>query len=376
MSVRPSHKRASTVVPFLHALNVVCPYYTMFPLDFPLRVLTRHSRKGGAILDPYCGRGTTNFAARLRGLRSWGIDSNPLAAALADAKLRSATSEQVIHAARRILQTTPPRRYRIPRGEFWRRAFHEDTLDQICRLRAGLRRNCKSDARVILRAIILGALHGPLRKSAPSYFSNQCPRTFAPKPQYAVNFWKQRGLDPPKVDVLEVIRRRSRRCLAKLPARARGAVVRGDSRKPELFGGKRQFDWVITSPPYYGMRTYIPDQWLRNWFLGGPARVDYTNANQLQHTSPARFVAGLRKVWTNAAAVCRKGARLVVRFGGINDRRQDPLTLLKRSLDDTPWRCQTARAAGNADTGRRQARQFTTRARPAIREYDVYAILD
>jgi hypothetical protein len=364
------------VVPFLHALNVVCPYYTMFPLDFPLRILKRYARKGNAVLDPYCGRGTANFAARLCGLRSCGIDSSPVAAALADAKLRFATTEQVMRAARRILQSTPRKTYRLPRGEFWRWAFHQETLDQLCRLRAGLRRNCRSDARIILRAIILGALHGPLTKSAPSYFSNQCPRTFAPKPRYAVNFWKHRRLDPPRVDVLDVIRRRSRRYLAKLPPRGKGTVIRGDSRKPEPFGAKRRFDWVITSPPYYGMRTYIPDQWLRHWFLGGPARVDYSNARQLQHTSPGTFVSGLRRVWRNAAAVCRKGARLVVRFGGINDRKQDPLTLLKLSLDDTPWRCQTARAAGNADTGRRQSRQFATCARPPVTEYDVYAILD
>jgi hypothetical protein len=32
----------------------------------------------------------------------------------------------------------------------------------------------------------------------------------------------------------------------------------------------------LTSPAYYGLRTYVADQWLRNWFLGGPAYVDYS----------------------------------------------------------------------------------------------------
>jgi len=39
------------------ALNAVCPYYTMFPLEFPLVVLTRHSRPKQRILDPFCGKG-------------------------------------------------------------------------------------------------------------------------------------------------------------------------------------------------------------------------------------------------------------------------------------------------------------------------------
>jgi hypothetical protein len=348
----------------------------MFPLDFPLRVLTRSAKKGDAVLDPYCGRGTTSFAARLLGLRSRGIDSSPLAAALADAKLRSATSEQVVRAAQYILVNTPRTSYRPPRGEFWELAYHEETLDQLCRLRAGLRQNCRSDARIILRAIVLGALHGPLAKSTPSYFSNQCLRTFAPKPDYATRFWKERNLQAPEVDVLAVIRNRARRYLKELPPLARGSVMCGDSRKAGVLGREREFDWVITSPPYYGMRTYIPDQWLRHWFLGGPSRVDYTNRNQLRHASPDEFVAGLRRVWCNVAAVCRKDARLVVRFGGINDRKQDPLTLLKMSLGETPWRCQTARPAGTADKGRRQSRQFASSGKPPVEEYDLYAILD
>jgi len=376
MSETSSSQRAPNKVSLCQALNAVCPYYTMFPLDFPLRVLSRYAKKGHRVLDPYCGRGTTIFAARLLGLGSWGIDSSPLAAALADAKLRTATPDQVVRAAKYILRITEPRQYRLPGGEFWELAFHQDTLDQLCRLRAGLKRDCRSDARVILRAIVLGALHGPRTKSAPSYFSNQCPRTFAPKPKYATEFWKSHNLKPPEVDVIDVIVRRAKRYLSELPPPARGVVVRGDSRKAELFGGGKRFKWIVTSPPYYGMRTYIPDQWLRHWFLGGPARVDYSNRGQLQHTSPERFVKELRRVWCNAAGVCQKGARLVVRIGGINDRKQDPLTLLKRSLDDTPWRCQTARPAGTADKGRRQSRQFATGDSPPLEEYDVYAILD
>src|SRR5205809_972792 len=63
------------------ALNAVCPYYTMFPLEFPVRVLSRHSHPTKWVLDPFCGRGTTNFAARLLGLPSVGLDSSPIAAA-------------------------------------------------------------------------------------------------------------------------------------------------------------------------------------------------------------------------------------------------------------------------------------------------------
>jgi hypothetical protein len=48
----------------------------MFPLSFPVRILQRAS-VGDWVLDPFCGRGSTLFAARLLGLPSVGLDSNP-----------------------------------------------------------------------------------------------------------------------------------------------------------------------------------------------------------------------------------------------------------------------------------------------------------
>ena len=145
------------------ALNGICPYFTMFPLEFPLTVLSRHAKRGEAVLDPFAGRGTTLYAGRLRGLHAYGIDSNPVAAAISEAKLANTSPGRVIAAARRILSEIPDV-CDIPQGEFWRRAFHDNVLNNLCRLRAGLLFNCESDARKALRALILGALHGPRAK--------------------------------------------------------------------------------------------------------------------------------------------------------------------------------------------------------------------
>src|SRR6185503_14717606 len=100
--------------------------------------------------------------------------------------------EQIIEEACGILKET--KKYDVPTGEFWNLAYHPDVLDALCRLRSSLLRNCRSNARKALRVIILGALHGPKQKTFPSYFSNQCTRTYAPKPKYAVNFWTSRGM--------------------------------------------------------------------------------------------------------------------------------------------------------------------------------------
>lgn len=347
----------------------------MFPLEFPLRILQGRAKKHQAVLDPFCGRGTTNFAARLVGLRSLGVDSSPVATAITAAKLVQVSTSEILAEARDILSGTEPRD--VPSEPFWHWAYHGEILVDLCRFRTAFLRDCSTPARIALRGIILGALHGPKQKTFQSYFSNQSPRTYAPKPAYATKYWQSRDLRPFRVDVLEIIERRARRYYGSLPE-GDGEVRLRDSRELDSLTPNSEdtrFSWVITSPPYYGMRTYIPDQWLRYWFLGGAAHVDYTNEHQVMHSSPEDFAADLRKVWNNVAEGCKSDANMVVRFGGISDRRTNPLELVKNSFRNSPWRLSTIRSAGSALEGKRQADAFLrSRSKPVV-EYDLWAKL-
>jgi hypothetical protein len=344
----------------------------MYPLDFPLRVLTRHGKAGEWVIDPFCGRGTTNFAARLLGMPSVGIDSSPVAAALARAKLVYAEPGRVVASARAMLDGAK-QPTAVPTGAFWTLAYHQDTLLKLCQLRESLLADCSSSTRILLRAIILGALHGPRPKGAPSYFSNQSPRTFAPKPTYAVKFWTERNMRPDAVDVMAVIRARAARYLTEPPPDVEGIVQLADSREAETFRDVPKARWIVTSPPYYGMRTYLPDQWLRLWFLGGPDYVEYRQPEaQLTHTGASHFSAEMARVWKNVAARAAPNARLVVRFGGIHDRDAEPLDVLRKSLADSGWIMVTTKRVPDADTGRRQVRQFQVSPKKSIAEHDVY----
>ena len=361
--------------PQLTALNGICPYFTMFPLEFPLRILERRAKRGDRVLDPFCGRGTTSFAARLRGLASLGIDSSPVAAAITASKLASTTAEAVVSEARRILEEIEPRA--IPTGEFWNAAYHPAVLADICRFRRAFLDDCNRPASLVLRGIILGALHGPKQKRFPSYFSNQCPRTYAPKPAYATRYWHERNLLPEPIDVVGVIERRAQRYLAATLPNSVSEVRMADSRDQAVLQaeqGDTPYQWIITSPPYYGMRTYIPDQWLRSWFIGGPSIVDYQNHGQVVHSSPDEFAADLRQVWRNVGTVSSVQTTMVVRFGGIRDRgAAEPLCLLRESFRESGWRITTMRKAGSAKDGRRQADGFLRKRTKPIIEYDVWA---
>ena len=355
------------------ALNAICPYFTMFPLSFPTRVLSRASVTS-SVLDPFCGRGTTNMAARLRGMPTTGIDSNPVATAVTSAKLVSTTPEAVVDALISILNR-PENHQDLPSSDFWSLMYHEATLKTLVHVRNTLIQDCRSPARVALRAIFLGALHGPVQKNIQSYLSNQAPRTYAPKPRYAVRFWTERELYPPIADIIEVVARRARRYY-RTPLPTPPFEVRcADSRDLEAFVDLRKtpVDWIITSPPYYGLNTYGPDQWLRLWFLGGPPTVDYTRQNQLTHSSPENYARQLSRVWENCRRIAQPKARMVIRFGGIPSRSANPLEILRSSLKNTGWHIQTKSDAGVAPRGSRQGDQFGVKS-TARTEFDLWTI--
>ncbi|HPK38206.1 MAG TPA: DNA methyltransferase, partial [Kiritimatiellia bacterium] len=126
-------------------LNGICPYFTMFPLEFPYRVLRQHAGSGGKVLDPFCGRGTSLYAARMLGMPAYGIDSNPVAVAISRAKLANATPTAIVAAAQRILNE--PSSVTCPDGEFWRLAYAPKVLESLCRLRSALLDDASSAAR-------------------------------------------------------------------------------------------------------------------------------------------------------------------------------------------------------------------------------------
>jgi hypothetical protein len=225
---------------------------------------------------------------------------------------------------------------------------------------------------------MLGILHGPRNKGEATYLSNQMPRSYSTKPGPAVRYWRRHRLKPVEIDVLDAVRRRARFSFREVPASTLGKVITGDSRVFDFKHLAPRYSWVITSPPYYGMRTYFADHWLRNWFVGGPSDVDYRAEDQLSHQSEGQFVSDLAVVWKKTAGVCLPGASFVCRFGALPSRTKDPRVLFKRSLAeaDSGWRITTIRGAGTSKHGRRQCDQFGTGTYEPLEEIDVYAVLE
>lgn len=330
----------------------------MFPLDFPLEQMRLYP-EARRVLDPFCGRGTTLYAARLAKRESAGIDINPVAISIAQAKLVRVSPSSVVRLAKRMIREFS--HVEVPKGEFWKLGFDDETLREAAAIRAGLLACAASPTARLLRALMLGSLHGPQNKGLPSYLSNQMPRTYASKPGYAVKYWRKHDLKPVRVETIDLIRRKAERVLKKCPPGQPGQVMLGDAAEtiPKLRG---RFDLVITSPPYYGMRTYVADQWLRNWFVGGPPEVPYGTQGQLgRQPSQEAFVSAMAMVWKAAASRCNPEARLVIRFGALPSVKADPEKLLKASLIESGagWLVSDVGPVGVPTASSRQAEQFT-----------------
>jgi hypothetical protein len=349
----------------------------MFPLEYPLQIINKHRQEKPLVLDPFCGRGTTIYAARKLRLESYGFDTYPIAAAIAQAKLASAALEEILELGRGLISTLPKI---VPATPFFRRAFSTRTLRELCSLREGLLAEKKpSNASAILRAAALGCLHGPMIKGndIPSYFSNQMPRTFASKPTYSLNFWKDRDLYPPSVSVMDVIEKKLSR-INDLQSESSGELsnVRcSDARLAHTFQDVRKSSLIITSPPYYGMRTYVQDQWLRMWFVGGPEEIEYDNhGGQLSHNGHDVFIADLARVWKNVHNHSKHGAHLYVRFGTLPSARSDAKEILCQSLEHSGgWQLISIRSADTSEAGKRQANQMGRESIPS-QEYDFHAV--
>lgn len=358
-----------------YAFNAICPYYTMFPLEYPLGIINKHRKSDPVVLDPFCGRGTTLYAARKLGVQAYGLDTSPIAAAIAQAKLASATIEDVMALAETLVAVAPKD---VPNTAFFRKAFSKFTLVELCSLREGLLKARPSSEAAILRAAALGCLHGPLptANGTPSYFSNQMPRTFSSKPDYSVRFWEEREIRAPRASVVEVLRKKLAR-IRDLDSPSGGRLTNvkcKDARSAASYRNVGKASVIITSPPYYGMRTYVEDQWLRNWFIGGPAEPDYGNDQQLRHTGHDIFVTDLAKVWKNVHSSSEDGAHLYIRFGSIPSVKSDPRELLKASLEEAGgWDLVSVRNAKTAEAGKRQADQMGRESEPAT-EFDFHAI--
>ncbi|HYO59834.1 DNA methyltransferase [Archangium sp.] len=298
----------------------MCSYLGCFPPAVPRRLIQKLVPEGGLFVDPFCGSGTSLVEGLLEGRRSVGIDLNPLAVALASAKIQQVTLDDVTD--RLIALATGYRGVadteHVPDG--LRIIFHPRTLTQLAYLRESLDLDRPED--IFIRGAVLGIMHGKFKKGGKDsmYLSIDMPNTFSMSPQYVQGFVRKHQLKQLPFDVFGKTRDRVKWLLREgcLPWGLGVTVVRGDATQMQAILKTldvKKVDAVITSPPYLGVLRYGAFNWIRLWFLGcEPAPVD----RLLDSTdSLDRYLSFMTSVLLSAAKVLRPGAPIALVIGDV-----------------------------------------------------------
>ncbi len=302
-----------------HRFHALCSYFAMFPESFAERWISKLTRRGDIVLDPFCGRGTTPFQALLMGRNAIGCDTNAVAYCVSRAKTNAPPLGSVLRRINQLEESLDRRRGRaeidgLP--EFFQYAFHRDTLTQILHLRRSLDyRQSATDCMVT--ALVLGSLHGEMDRSS-RYLSNQMPHTISTKPAYSVRYWQEHKLKAPCRNAFDLLRAQARFRYECERPKGRGVVFHMDmrdlARREEI--PLKTIRCVITSPPYFDVTNYAEDQWLRLWFLDGPPQPAVgSRSTDDRHSSIDAYWALLTDMWRSLGLVLGRNSNVVIRVG-------------------------------------------------------------
>ena len=290
--------------------------------------VTRLTKPGDLVADPFSGRGTTAFQSVLLGRAALAMDVNPVAYVLSRAKTNSPPAkaaltrlqqlENFYDAAKLCGDLAPAAVDGYLAGastEFFQLVFARSTLEQLLFLREQLR-PLESDVDCMIAALTLGALHGEI--TSARYLSNQMPRTISTKPAYSVRYWQRHELTvPPERDTFQVLRIALQFRYATGRPRRKATVLLGDMRELPHRTRQGRVKLIVTSPPYLDTTSFEEDQWLRLWFLGGPTQPTKGAVSRddrlVTRDSYWRLIADF---WRTTGYLLAPGGHVVIRIAG------------------------------------------------------------
>lgn len=304
-----------------HPIQSIVSRTGSFPLRVAYESLKEWGEKDSVVLDPFCGKGTTLFAARMLGYSAYGLDVAPEAVVCASSKMLDIKLSDTIQYVS-DLSTDYNDGEQIPPEV---KVFYSDyTLSQILSIKhqllSDLRTNKSNtwNKALLATAAMLGILHGHASYS----LSVPCAHAYAMAPSYVSRYTAEHGLIKPDKDVKQCLSRKIERCLKyPLPDPVPSSVKIGsvfDCLKifPKL---ENAVDIVFTSPPYLNSQTYAKDNWLRHWFLS----YDYRNIQHeyLATNSISRYSELMLKAFMNIVKLLKVGGYFICIAGDVNLRR-------------------------------------------------------
>jgi hypothetical protein len=247
----------------MHSLHYANSYRASFKPELPEFFISRYTKAGDTVADPFGGRGTTVLQAALMNRKGLSNDVNPLSERLAYPKIHPVSIDQIEERLEEIDLGKP---VDLSHEEDMSMFYHADTYREIINLRNYLRTN-RDDVDRFIELTALSRLHGHSNGFFSAY---SFPQISIPKVNQAkIN--NTRGVEP---DYREIKSRIAKK--AKTTLKSGGIselrqlagfhkLTTGDSR--DLKGWESEsVNLVVTSPPFLNQVDYVQDTWIETWF--------------------------------------------------------------------------------------------------------------
>lgn len=311
-----------------HSIHEIS-YRACFKPQLPEFFISRLTREGEAVFDPFMGRGTTPVQAALQGRRPIGADINPLSVLLTRPRL----APPLLASIERRLGEIAWDEGAIEREDLLV-FYHPETLRRLCALRRHLARTGSAAPDPVddwIRMVAINRLTG----HSPGFFS-----VYSLPPNQAVSLEAQarinakRGQTPPFRDVAALILRKSRALLVDgaPPPRSDALLETSEAwRAPYLMDGEVKL--VVTSPPFLDVVQYAGDNWLRNWFAG----VDASAVRISAHRGEADWERMVRACLTEFARIVAPGGHVAFEVGEVRHGKVLLERLVWRAAEGLPF---------------------------------------
>jgi SAM-dependent methyltransferase len=252
--------------------------------------------KGMAVLDPFCGTGTTLLACKEKGIRSYGADLNPIALTTSRAKTMDYDLNGLGKERKAIFSERAEKAPMPEEAGCVKEFFDRETLDRLLFYR-GLA--SKGGYRDFFLLALANAAYECSRVARDGAVLRPAKKMFIP----LVAAFK-RNVKGMERDIKK----------SKFPA-VKAEVMEADARSIPL--KDKSVDAVITSPPYLGIEDYTTAYAIENFTVGGKIK------NWLgRGGSKEAYFGDMLAVLKELKRVCRPKARMaMVMWDGFLDGR-------------------------------------------------------
>lgn len=304
-------------------------YRACFKPQLPAFFITRLTKEGDVVYDPFMGRGTTPIESSLLGRKPIGNDINPLSVYLTRPRINPPSMSEI---SVRLSQMTWA--YTGPLHDDLLAFYHEDTLRAIHYLREYFsKRESAGEIDAVddwIRMVALNRLTG----HSSGFFS-----VYSLPPNQAVSVSAQRKINekrgqiPPYRDVASIIAKKSRSLLKDYVPHAQidaNLIVGLASDTPTI--PTSSVDLVVTSPPFLDIVQYAADNWLRCWF----ASIDTADVAISMHKKPGDWTKFVRSTFEELARVVRPGGYIAFEVGEVRNGTVELELLVLEALEGLP----------------------------------------